>query len=377
MSGDALGAVAEGYSDERIAVAFPAGLQTMLDGRYTDDFQMTLALARSLVRRRRCDALDAAASYAAAFDPDRGYAPGAHRILAALRHGADPRTTGTMTAPEGSYANGGAMRISPCGLAYRNASPGVLRAAVQAALLPTHIHPLAIDGALMQAAAVGWLSLRDAAAADCSPAALVAHLQTGVDLRMQEAKDRLAILAQAIGQEVGGALLRCSAFACGGSLCARAACTHPRNLLTPAIQSTPILTTCQLSVARQPRIASWSAHLQSPTWLQGELSTSQRLAPGFQIEATAAVSAALWALCCHWDSPLDAVVAAVHAGGDTDTLASMAGALAGALHGPGWVPEQWVDALENGPEDGREAALRVAEQLAELDCTEAVAESVV
>ena len=40
-------------------------------------------------------------------------------------------------------------------------------------------------------------------------------------------------------------------------------------------------------------------------------------------------------------------MAAVHYGGDTDTIASMTGALAGALHGSGWVPERWITPLEN------------------------------
>jgi poly(ADP-ribose) glycohydrolase ARH3 len=95
---------------------------------------------------------------------------------------------------------------------------------------------------------------------------------------------------------------------------------------------------------------------------------SSEIAPGFQMEATGAAAAALWALVCHWGSPVDAVVAAAHAGGDTDTLASMAGALAGALHGDGWLPAEWLGALENGEGDGRDAALALAARLAELDC---------
>jgi ADP-ribosylglycohydrolase len=36
-----------------------------------------------------------------------------------------------------------------------------------------------------------------------------------------------------------------------------------------------------------------------------------------------------------------AIVAAARYGGDTDTLACMTGALAGALHGPAWLPQDW------------------------------------
>lgn len=50
------------------------------------------------------------------------------------------------------------MRIAPVGLAYRNAPPEVLRGAVTAALLATHVHPEAVDAATVQAAAVGLLA---------------------------------------------------------------------------------------------------------------------------------------------------------------------------------------------------------------------------
>lgn len=86
------------------------------------------------------------------------------------------------------------------------------------------------------------------------------------------------------------------------------------------------------------------------------------------MEATSAAAAALWAFICHWDSPRDAIVGAVHAGWDTDTIACIAGALGGALHGSGWVPQEWFDALENGARDGRDAAMEVAARLAALDC---------
>ena len=46
------------------------------------------------------------------------------------------------------------MRIAPVGLAYRHAATDVLAAAVEDALLCTHVHPEAIDGALVQAKAV-------------------------------------------------------------------------------------------------------------------------------------------------------------------------------------------------------------------------------
>jgi len=123
-------------------------------GCYTDDTQMTLALAASLVEHGRVDAEQVAAKYAEYYQPWRGYGGGAHVVMQALRKELDYRATGRMQFPEGSFANGGAMRIAPVGLAYRHASDDLLHRAVEDALLCTHVHPEAIDGASIQAKAI-------------------------------------------------------------------------------------------------------------------------------------------------------------------------------------------------------------------------------
>jgi poly(ADP-ribose) glycohydrolase ARH3 len=54
---------------------------------------------------------------------------------------------------------------------------------------------------------------------------------------------------------------------------------------------------------------------------------------------------------------------AVRCGGDTDTIAAMAGAIAGARHGARAIPTRWLAALENA-ERGRSYTETLAEQLA-------------
>ena len=49
--------------------------------------------------------------------------------------------TGSHIFPGGSYANGGAMRIAAMGIAFHNATPAELRAAVAEAVRATHTHP--------------------------------------------------------------------------------------------------------------------------------------------------------------------------------------------------------------------------------------------
>lgn len=162
--GDILGANVEFFS--RAEIRQEHGLMAdFLDsparpkGVFTDDTEMTIALAASLVSCKAIDGHHCATAYARAFvaQPRRGYGPSVSQILDLLARGADFRTTGRAVFSQGSYANGGAMRIAPVGLAFRHASEDILYRAVEVALLCTHVHPEAVDGAFIQANAISEL----------------------------------------------------------------------------------------------------------------------------------------------------------------------------------------------------------------------------
>jgi ADP-ribosylglycohydrolase len=87
----------------------------------------------------------------------------------------------------------------------------------------------------------------------------------------------------------------------------------------------------------------------------------------FQIHTAEAVACALWAFACCPNDPEECIIRAVGLGGDTDTVATMAGALAGSLHGSGWLPRRWFDLMENGPGVGRDYLIDLARRLAKLD----------
>lgn len=127
-------------------------------GRYTGATQMTLALTESLLRCRRVNGADCARAYAQRYDPRRGYGGSARVLLPMLKEGADYRTTGTVVFPLGSPGSGGAARIAPIGLIYGAGRGTGLYPAVFEAIRCTHIHPEAVDGALVQARLVGTLS---------------------------------------------------------------------------------------------------------------------------------------------------------------------------------------------------------------------------
>lgn len=132
--GDILGASIEGWRASEIREIY-GQLRNFEKsqrgfGCYTDDTQMTLALVVSLLEQGRVEAGAVSTKYAEFYEPWRGYGGGAQVVMHALKRELDYRATGRMQFPEGSFANGGAMRIAPVGLAYRHAPEEcVIRAA--------------------------------------------------------------------------------------------------------------------------------------------------------------------------------------------------------------------------------------------------------
>mmetsp|Transcript_29405 Transcript_29405/g.86935 ORF Transcript_29405/g.86935 Transcript_29405/m.86935 type:complete len:425 (-) Transcript_29405:279-1553(-) len=209
MCGNVLGAELEGASASQIMSLFPEGVTDFISpasisdspseqlGIYTVDTQMGIALARSLLEHGRCDPAHASASYAREFQPHRGYHETQCRILDDLRNGVVGwRAVATRHIPQGSYGNGGAMRIAPLGVAYRHASPSVLRQAVEDALVCTHVHEWGIDGAYVQASAVGWLCSRSDSGKMPAVWELLDHLQH-LDVS-QEMHSKLHIVVEAL-----------------------------------------------------------------------------------------------------------------------------------------------------------------------------------
>ncbi len=308
--GDILGANVEFLTRDEIRLQYGRVLE-FLDsdwrpfGRYTDDTEMTLALATSLVRCGALDAADCARAYAEFFvsEPGRGYGPGVSKILESLRLGADYRHTGRAVYPEGSYANGGAMRIAPVALAFRNAPAAVLREAVRLAILATHVHPEAVDGAFIQALAIAELaSIADASRFD--ERRFLRRLHGAAETA--EVRNRLGIVLDA-------------------------AATSPDETILAAV--------C----------------------------TPNQFGDHFQIRAGEAVACALWEFIRCWSDPEECLVRAVGLGGDTDTVACLTGAMAGALHGSAWIPLRWYENMENGAGVGRDHLVQTARQLARLD----------
>lgn len=288
-------------------------------GMYTDDTNSCLAVAMSLVEQRQADAAHVARSCANLFLHDneafRGCPPTAKNVLELTLQGVSPAETGlppNFPYAGGSFANGGAMRISPLGIAYRNADTKTLRDAVTVAICASHRHPEAIDFAVVQASAVQHALLTE--------------------------PDQF----------------------------------HAPKLLAKLASLCETEQMCAAITATAEALGSFQDGGDELETIGKVVDDHQFRRPGsgmgFQIASLHMAPCVLWAACLHHRIPRRAIQAAIDLGGDTDTTASMVGAIVGALHGEEWCksPVDLAGGLENGAH-GREFALRLAEQLARLD----------
>jgi poly(ADP-ribose) glycohydrolase ARH3 len=271
--GDALGARFEGQSPEHIAKRFKnvrdwgANLE---DGEldYTDDTQMMIGVAEALIGFGAIVDEHLCSRFAANYNARRGYGRGARLIIEAMLVGDDHRSLATRHFPGGSFGNGAAMRVAPVGLFFRD-YPELLWEQARLSALPTHTHPLGIEGAQLLALATGLVSQSDA-----------------ID-RVQ----LFSILSE-----------RCSSMEYSGPLRRAAQVTDWRDLALF----------------------------------------------GNGIEATSSVVTAVAAFALTPDSFEETVSTIIRLGGDTDTIAAMAGALSGAYLGRQGLPSRLLRCLETG-----------------------------
>ena len=120
---------------------------------FTDDTNMALSIYSNLRQFRtiRQDVL--ASSFAERFDIERAYGTGAIRLLEKITAGGDWRKlTKEMFYNEGSFGNGGAMRVAPLGAYFADDMDALIKNARLSAEV-THSHAEGIAGAIVVAVA--------------------------------------------------------------------------------------------------------------------------------------------------------------------------------------------------------------------------------
>jgi poly(ADP-ribose) glycohydrolase ARH3 len=168
--GDALGMPFEGAPP----AAIPKRL-TMLEARlgrgtYTDDTEMAIALSESLLEHGGIEPGALGRAFADAHNPRRGYGAGTTEVLRLVRSGLSPQDAACSAfGGEGSQGNGAAMRVAPLAVLYADDTAALAEAARESARV-THAHPLGVDAAVVQAAAIA-AGLRGEAPLDAALAA--------------------------------------------------------------------------------------------------------------------------------------------------------------------------------------------------------------
>jgi len=156
--GDAAGAPLEGLPATVIWYDLGGGRKIVANPPveqlcYTDDTQMTIAVAEALLRDGRIVEQTLCDAFVSNYDPNRGYGQGARKVINAIATGADWRHVAANVFAGGSLGNGAAMRAAPVGLLFHDDLDRVW-AEARLSALPTHVHPVGIEGAQLVALAV-------------------------------------------------------------------------------------------------------------------------------------------------------------------------------------------------------------------------------
>jgi ADP-ribosylglycohydrolase len=253
-------------------------------GTYTDDTQLTIAVARVLLERDRLDPERLGELLVAWLPVGRGKGAATVAAVTALEAGTSWHRAGTQSA-----GNGAAMRVASIGIA-RSRHPGLLRREAALSSIVTHASPLAVTSSIIMAGAVAWCAHRSPDRFDID--ALLNWLDALVaDYPDPGASDRQA----------------------GGS-------------------TTPVRLT--------DRIREWLAEATEPA----EEVMQRRYSGAYVLES---LPAALWCVAHAHDDPERAIVIAANQTRDSDTVASMTGQLVGALHGVEALPHRWRKDLED------------------------------
>ena len=127
---------------------------------FTDDTLMAVSILNTLRSHGEILPQHLAGSFAALYDPDRGYGPSMHGHLLNLRvRGAEhwQRESEALFGGRGSFGNGSAMRVAPLGAFFAGDLDRLIEQARLSAIA-THSHDDAIAGAIAVAlaAAFAW-----------------------------------------------------------------------------------------------------------------------------------------------------------------------------------------------------------------------------
>lgn len=157
--GDAIGELAFKHTSKKSLLSAIEQSEKLI---YTDDTAMAIALAEYLTENSELDVEKLGEKFADCYkkEPWRGYGPGPPKIFKLVeKEKISYREAASSIYPGGSFGNGSAMRITPAGLFFYKDKNFYEK--IKLTCLPTHTHPLAVDGAVILAKAIGFLLERE------------------------------------------------------------------------------------------------------------------------------------------------------------------------------------------------------------------------
>lgn len=297
--GDALGHATE-FVSSLAAIRLRWGSEGVTDfvpsgkhpaGTFTDDTQMTVAVARALCRAGRRD-LDALMELmgeefvAWSRSPHNNRAPGGTCLAGCrnLARGLHWRDAGV----KGSKGCGAAMRAAPVGLYFADDDAAMIRvAAAQSAL--THSHPTGVASGVAAAAPVAW-----------------AARGGGLDGMLDYTRQKVSELSEELLVDVG---------------------CDPRVVKKLGVRE--MLDALDQVAEHASTEAEDVCALLGGAWVGEE-----------------AVACALWCVLRAGGDFRGAALRGANSSGDSDSIACIAGSIAGALGGIDAVPAQWVAQVE-------------------------------
>ena len=284
---EARGAAANGESLESLArYRSWRGWRGGPVGTVTDDTQLTICVAESLCALGRLDPEDLARRFVRWMPEARGPGVATLRAVEELARGVPWDRAGVDSA-----GNGAAMRVAPIAL-FHPVDIEPLRHDAAVSAVVTHANQMAVASAIAQAFMVAWCVHRQP------------HALTGESLRSELLAGLVVVLAGVAESEV-----------------------RERRKDGPAITR-----------LRDRLVEAFDMRFASPKEAFDHFHNG-----AFVLES---LPAALWCFLRFWDDPRQVILTAVQGGYDADTVASMAGALVGALHGEGALPTAWIEDLE-------------------------------
>ncbi|XP_064465926.1 ADP-ribosylhydrolase ARH3-like [Ornithodoros turicata] len=287
---------------------------------YTDDTAMTRSVGQSLIDNKGFHASDLARRFTTEYydQPKRGYGMNVVDVFHALKKNnfEDPYGPAKdQFQGKGSYGNGGAMRVAPVALFCYNNDEKLIDLAEKQAQI-THSHRNGYNGAILQCLAV-YQAARSDSNIPLNKAAYLDYLLEKMDAI--ESKG-VTVLNPAEDKPYTQSLKNMKRFLCD----------DPQDLSAEEVAA---LFGNDVSAAKSVPTAVY-------TFLR-----SQEPLSFFETE-----------------SPfVRAVVLSIAVGGDTDTIASMAGSISGAFHGIAGIPTRLQRHCE-----GLDNAIKMADEIYEL-----------